>query len=82
MNKILVIAGIGIAIISKVIVLKSILIDAPIYQRCVSEGPTAAHACGMDPFIFFIIGWFVTVAGLILIVFGLRLTGAARRISR
>jgi hypothetical protein len=82
MNKILVIAGIGIAVISKVIVLKSILIDVPIYHRCVSEGPTVAHSCGMDPFIFFIIGWFVTVAGLILIVFGLRLPGAARRISR
>ena len=82
MKNTLVIAGIGIAVMSKVIVLKSILIDVPIYQRCVSEGPTVANACGMDPFIYFIIGWFVTVAGLILIVFGLRLPGAARRISR
>jgi hypothetical protein len=82
MNKTLVIAGIGVAVISKVIVLKSILIDAPVYQRCMSEGPNVAHACGIDPFIYFIFGWFITVAGFILIVFGLRLPGAARRISR
>ena len=81
MNKILVIAGIGIAVISKVIVLKSILIDSPAYQRCVSDGPNVAQACGMDPFTYFIIGWFVTVAGFILIVFGLRMP-VAKKISR
>ena len=73
MNKALVFAGIAIVAISKVIVLKSILIDSPAYQRCVSEGPNVAQACGMDPFTYFIIGWFITVAGFILIVFGLRM---------
>jgi hypothetical protein len=40
MNKTLVFGGIAVVIISKVIVLKSILVDSPEYQRCVSDGPS------------------------------------------
>lgn len=79
MNKALVFAGIVVVAVSKFIVLKSILIDSPAYQRCVSEGPSLA--CGTDPFAYFILGWFVTVGGFILLVFGLRMP-AARSISR
>jgi hypothetical protein len=82
MNKALLFVGIAIVIISKVIVLKSILVDSPAYQRCVSDGPSIAHACGTDPFSYFIFGWFVTVAGFILVVFGLKMPASRRSISR
>jgi hypothetical protein len=78
MNKALVIAGIAIVAVSKVIVLKSILIDSPAYQRCLSGG--VGPACGADPFSYFILGWFVTVGGFILLVFGLR-TPAEKSVS-
>jgi hypothetical protein len=39
MNRALVFAGIVVVAASKAIVLKSILVDSPAYQRCVSEGP-------------------------------------------
>jgi hypothetical protein len=82
MNKALVFAGITIVAISKVIVLKSILVDSSIYQRCVSDGlVNLAQACGTDPFAYFILGWFVTVVGFILLVFGLKMP-ATRSISR
>ena len=79
MNKALIVAGIAIVAISKAIILKSILIDAPAYERCLSEGPINA-GCGIDPFTYFIIGWFVTVTGFVLIVFGLKASPV--RISR
>jgi hypothetical protein len=84
MNKTLVFAGIAIVAISKIIVLKSILIDSPVYQRCVSDGPTSvAQACGgTDPFVYFILGWFITVGGFILLVFGLKMPATRRSISR
>jgi hypothetical protein len=83
MNKALVFAGIAVVVISKVIVLKSILIDSPAYQRCLSDGSStvAQAACGTDPFVYFIIGWFVTVGGFILLIFGLRMP-TTRSISR
>ena len=79
MNKALVFAGIAVVTMSKVIVLKSILVDSPAYQRCLSEGP--ASLCGTDPFTYFILGWFVTIGGFILLIFGLRMP-ATRSISR
>jgi hypothetical protein len=84
MNRTLVFAGIAIVAISKIIVLKSILIDSPVYQRCVSdESISVAQACGgTDPFVYFILGWFVTVGGFILLVFGLKMPATRRRISR
>jgi hypothetical protein len=84
MNKTLVFAGIAVAVISKVIVLKSILIDSPVYQRCVSsDGSSVTQVCGTDPFVYFILGWFVTVGGFILLIFGLRMPPTTRRsISR
>ncbi len=83
MNKLLVFAGIAVAVISKVIVLKSILVDSSVYQRCVSDGPNVAQAaCGTDPFVYFILGWFVTVGGFILLVFGLKMPATRRSISR
>jgi hypothetical protein len=84
MNKALVFAGIAVVVISKVIVLKSILIDSPAYQRCVSsDGSSIAQACGgTDPFVYFILGWFVTVGGFILLIFGLRMPTTRRSISR
>jgi hypothetical protein len=83
MNKALVFAGIAVVVISKVIVLKSILLDSPAYQRCMSDGPSVAQACGTDPFVYFILGWFVTVGGFILLVFGLKMPATTRRsISR
>ena len=81
MNKALVFAGIVVVAVSKFIVLKSILIDSPAYQRCVSDAPAVSQACGTDPFAYFILGWFVTVGGFILLVFGLRMP-AAKSISR
>jgi hypothetical protein len=81
MNKALVFAGIAIVALSKVVVLKSILVDSSAYQRCVSDGQSVAQVCGTDPFAYFIFGWFVTVAGFILIVFGLKMP-ATRSISR
>jgi hypothetical protein len=84
MNKTLVFAGIAVVVISKVIVLKSILVDSPVYQRCVSDESTSvAQACGgTDPFVYFILGWFVTVGGFILLVFGLKMPATRRSISR
>ena len=82
MNKALVFAGIAVVVISKVIVLKSILIDLPAYQRCVSDGSNVAQVCGIDPFVYFILGWFVTVGGFILLIFGLRMPTTRRSISR
>lgn len=79
MNKALVFAGIAIVAASKAIILKSILIDSPAYERCLSGG--VAQVCGTDPFVYFIAGWFVTVAGFILLVFGLRMP-ATKSISR
>jgi hypothetical protein len=82
MNKILVFAGIAVIVISKVIVLKSILVDLSAYQRCISNGPaTLAQSCGTDPFIYFILGWFITAGGFILVVFGLKMP-TTRSISR
>jgi hypothetical protein len=81
MNKALVFAGIAIVAISKVIVLKSILVDSPAYLMCMSDGQSRGQACGTDPFTYFIFGWFVTVAGFILVVFGLKMP-ATRSISR
>lgn len=83
MNKALVFAGIAVVVISKVTILKSILIDSPAYQRCVSDGPASlAQACGTDPFAYFILGWFVTVGGFVLLVFGLKMPSTSRSISR
>ena len=83
MNNALVFAGIAVVVISKVFVLKSILIDSPVYQRCVSDGSTVAQAaCGTDPFVYFILGWFVTVDGFILLIFGVRMPTTRRSISR
>jgi hypothetical protein len=82
MNKALVFAGIAVVAISKVIVLKSILVDSSAYQRCMSNGHVSlAQSCGTDPFVYFILGWFVAVGGFTLLVFGLK-TPAARSISR
>jgi hypothetical protein len=84
MNKTLVLAGIAVVAISKIIVLKSILVDSPVYQRCVSDESTsvAQAVCGTDPFVYFILGWFVTVGGFILLVFGLKMPATRRSISR
>jgi hypothetical protein len=83
MNKFLVFAGIAVVVISKVIVLKSMLVDLPTYQRCISEDAgRLAESCGTDPFFYFIVGWFVTVGGFILLVFGLKMPATRRSISR
>ncbi len=82
MNKALVFAGIAVVVISKVIVLKSALVDLSAYQRCISdEHVSFAQSCGTDPFVYFVLGWFVTVGGFILLVFGLKMP-ATRSISR
>jgi hypothetical protein len=82
MKKALTFAGIAVVVISKVIVLKSMLIDLPAYQRCLSDGNISlAQSCGTDPLVYFILGWFVTIAGFILVVFGLKMP-ATRSISR
>ena len=81
MNKTLILAGIVVVAISKGIILKSILVDSPSYQKCMSNGPVVSQACVTDPFNYFILGWFVTVGGFVLLVFGLRMP-ATRSISR
>ena len=51
MNKALVFAAIAVVAISKVFVLKSVLVDLSAYQRCVSDGSVSlAKSCGTDPF--------------------------------
>jgi hypothetical protein len=82
MNKLLAFAGIAVAVISKVIVLKSILVDSPVCQRCVSDGTNVAQTCGTDPFVYFILGWFVTVDGFTLVVFGVKMPATSKSISR
>lgn len=85
MNKTLLLAGIAVAAASKAVILKSILIDMPAYQKCLSGASSATDmtipVCGTDPFFYFIFGWFITIGGFILIVFGLRMP-ATRSISR
>ena len=82
MNKALVFAGIAVVAISKVIVLKSILVDSSVYQICMSNGHASlAQSCGTDPFVYFILSWFVTVGGFTLLAFGLKMP-ATRSISR
>jgi hypothetical protein len=78
MNKALIIVGIGIVAVSKFIIIKSILVDSPAYQECLSA---AAGACGADPIAYFVAGWFVTVGGFVLLVFGLKMP-ATRSIPR
>jgi len=82
MSKALVFAGIAVIVISKAFVLKSILIDSPVYQRCVPDGSSVSQLCGTDPFVYFILGWFVTGGGFILLIFGLRMPTTRRSISR
>lgn len=74
-------AGIAVVVISKVLILRSILVDSPAYQKCLSASGVA-QACGTDPFTYFIVGWFVTVGGFVLLVFGLRMPTTRRSISR
>ena len=82
MNKVLVFAGIAVVVISKIIILKSMLVDSPAYQECLSDGHIRlAQACGTDPFVYFILGWLVTVGGFILVIFGLKMP-ATRSIPR
>jgi hypothetical protein len=82
MNKVLVFAGIAVVVISKVIVLKLILVDLSAYQICMSDGRVGlTQSCGTDPLVYFILGWSVTVGGFILVVFGLKMP-ATRSISR
>ena len=82
MNKILIFAGIAVVVISKAIVIKSMLFDMQGYQKCLSDAPVRlAQSCGTDPFLYFVLGWFVTVGGFILVVFGLKMP-AIRSISR
>jgi hypothetical protein len=76
MNKIVVLIALSVIVISKGIVLKSILIDSPAYRSCISEEPLSsnvAYPCGTDPFIYFIIGWFITVGGFVFLIVGLRM---------
>ncbi len=79
MNKQFIIAGIVVSAISKVIVLKSILVDMPAYEECISR--PAFDACGIDPLIYFMIGWAVTAGGFVLIILGFKMP-AVRKIPR
>ncbi len=83
MNRILVLIGIAVIAISKGIVLKSILVDSSVYQRCVSEEALSlTYSCGTDPFTYFILGWFVTVGGFVLLILGLKMPSTTTTISR
>lgn len=87
MNKTFIIAGIVVSAISKVIILKSILTDTPAFEQCMSERALDASArvpfgvCGVDPLIYFAIGWLVTVSGFVLIYVGIKMP-AIRKIPR
>jgi len=73
MNKVLIIAGIAIVAIAKATILKSILVDQPGYERCLSGSVNpGAAACGTDPLVYFMIGWIVTAVGAIVLIYGLR----------
>jgi hypothetical protein len=83
MNRILVLIGIAVIAISKGIVLKSILVDSSVYHKCVSEAASSlTYSCGTDPFTYFILGWFVTVGGFVLLIFGLKMPSTTTTISR
>lgn len=74
MNRIFVLTGIAVIAISKGIVLKSILVDSSVYQRCVSDAASSlTYSCGTDPFTYFILGWFGTVGGFVLLILGLKM---------
>jgi hypothetical protein len=82
MNKSLLLAGIALVVVSKAIVLKSILVDLSAYQRCQASLPISSpNSCGTDPLLYFILGWSVTAVGFILLVIGLRMP-SVRTISR
>jgi len=73
LNKTLVIAGIAIVAVSKAIIIKSILVDQPAYERCLSSSPNPSIAlCGTDPLIYFMISWMITEAGAMVLIYGLR----------
>jgi hypothetical protein len=81
----MVIVGVAIVAIAKAIVLKFILIDQPLYDKClssISNLPNPALACGVDPFTYFIIGWAVLAVGAIILIFGLKVDDMRTRISR
>jgi hypothetical protein len=81
----MVILGIMIVAIAKAIVLKFILIDQPLYEKCLSSIsglPNPALPCGVDPFTYFIINWVVLAVGAIILIFGLKADNMRTRISR
>jgi hypothetical protein len=62
MNKALVFAAIAVVAISKVFVLKSVLVDLSAYQRCVSDGSVSlAKSCDRPICLFH--SWLVGYSG-------------------
>lgn len=88
MNKILLIAGVVIVAFSKAVIVKSILVDQPLYEKCLSGEPFNSGAsipvlaCGSDPFTYFILGWITTAVGAAVLILGIRHNTAPARISR
>lgn len=74
----MIIAGIAIVAVAKVTIIKSILIDQPAYEQCLSS--SLALGCGTDPFTYFMMGWIITAVGAIVLIYGLRASQA--KISR
>jgi hypothetical protein len=66
----MIIAGIAIVAVAKVTIIKSILIDQPAYEQCLSS--SLVLGCGTDPLIYFMIGWIITAVGAIVLIYGLR----------
>jgi len=66
--------------VAKATILKSILVDQPAYERCLSGLMNPGSApCGTDPIVYFMVGWIITAAGAIVLIYGLR---AGKKIPR
>lgn len=60
-------------VIAKATILKSILVDQPAYERCLSGSVNpGAAACGTDPLVYFMIGGIITAGGAIVLIYGLK----------
>ncbi|MEO9363202.1 MAG: hypothetical protein ABI348_04805 [Nitrososphaera sp.] len=68
MHKALVITGIILVVVSKVLILKSLL-DQGAYETCIENN---AALCAQAPFPFFIYGWIITAAGAAVLIYGLK----------
>ena len=78
LNKLFIIIGLAVVAASKIVILKSTLIDIPAYEQCVDS---LASMCGVEPLTYVAIGWVAAIGGFAVFILGLKMP-AAGRISR